>query len=343
MTDNSYKIALDELFEDVLDNCLARVLDGRATIDECCAANPGFANGLRPLMETAVAARHALGEDMPASTPAPAAVKSGARSSSRGRMLRPLAIASGVFVLLFAGSAMAASSAQPDSVFYSLKQGMEEARTELARGNQSQARIENGHANIRLDELQTTIDAGKPDYIPELLGRYEENIDAATGYAAAAAADGEDVSEINGMIQATRMRHAEMVAAMSDDVPAEGAKALRESVEATGAGSVQQPQEAEEPGQDSGRGGGENHENGGSGENSGNHDSGSGGDQDSYGSGSGGWQSHGGDSSQNDAPSSPSQDAESHKDANHDASRYEGISPQTSVQPHSSGSGNSGH
>lgn len=344
MMDDSYKIALDELFEDVLDNCLVRVLDGRASIDECCAANPGFANGLRSLLETAVATRQALAEDMPASAPASAGIKNGARSS-RGRMLRPLALASGAFVLLFAGSAMAASSAQPDSMLYSLKQGMEEARTELALGNQSQARIENGHANVRLDELQTMIDAGKPDYIPELLGRYEDNINTAAEYAAAAAADGEDVAEVNGMIQATRMRHARMVAALADDVPAEDAKALRESVEAPDAGSVQQPQppEAEDqPGQGSGRIGGKNHNNGDSGEDSGNHESGAGGNHNSNGFGEDSLPSNGG-VSQNDQHSSPSRDAESGDNADHNTSRSEGIGLQTSAQPHSSSSGTSGH
>ncbi len=354
MTDNSYKIALDELFEDVLDNCLARVLEGRASVDKCCAASPGFAAGLRPLLETALAACRALGEDVPVAARESAEARESAgkrtagRSSARRRVLRPLALASGAFLLLFAGTAMAANGAGPDSMLYPLKQKLEEARTDFAWGNQSQARIENGHANARLDELQSMVDANKPEYIPELLGSYESSINAASAYAAAAAADGEDVTEINGMIEATRTRHAEMAAAMANKVPPEDAKALRDSADMPGNdGSVQQPQAPgteDEQSHGNGRGGGDNHESGGSsGGDTGNHDSGSG-DHHSDGSGDGilPGSVSGSGSHDNEDYSPPSSDAKSIEKADRSPSNSEGMHPDSSAQPHS-GQGNHGH
>ncbi|MHB9111913.1 MAG: DUF5667 domain-containing protein [Thermoleophilia bacterium] len=212
--------ARDAEFEAVLDRELGRVLDGRASVDECCAANPGYAEDLRPLLQLAFSGRSALKVD---DSPSAATVASRKKLMAQARSLnntrksgsrfrlRPLAMASGLFLLLFASTALAAGSAEPDSVLYPLKQHMESARTTLAMDKLDQARAETEHANNRLDELKKMMEKGKGEYCGSLLADYEARINNASAHAAAAAAEGEDTSEVDAFISSVRERHDSML------------------------------------------------------------------------------------------------------------------------------------
>lgn len=218
----------DVEFEAVLDRELERVLDGRTSVDECCAANPGFADELKPLLQLALSGRLALVvDDLPTAATMTARKKlvAQARSldntvKSGGKLrLRPLALASGLFLLLFAGTALAAGYAKPDSLLYPLKQGLESAQTTLAMQELDRARAEAEHANSRLDELQSMIDEGKSEYCESLLADYELRINNASAHAAAAASDGEDTSEVDAFIGSVRDRHDEMVKSLGLEGP----------------------------------------------------------------------------------------------------------------------------
>lgn len=213
----------DAEFEAILDRELGRVISGRASVDECCAANAGFAEELRPLLNLALSAQAVLQVDADLSeneegareklTAQAKSFYSERKPLSRKPGLRPLALASALFLLFFAGTALAASSASPDSLLYPLKEKMEAARTRLAIQELDQARVEAGHANKRLDELEKMIDEGKSEYAGGLLASYERHINDASAHAAAAAAQGEDTSEVDSLIASVRERHSALLVA----------------------------------------------------------------------------------------------------------------------------------
>lgn len=214
---NNTESARDAQFETVLDRELGRVLAGSASVEECCGAHPGFADELGPLLQLALSGRSALKlDDGPAS---------GVASQEREKLMahrhsiqvsnesgswlriRPLALASGLFLLLFAGTALAAGTADPDSILYPIKQGIESAQTTLAIQELDRARAEAEHANNRLDELQKMIDEGKGEYTGSLLANYDAHINNATVHTANAAAEGKDITEVDGYIRSVRDRH----------------------------------------------------------------------------------------------------------------------------------------
>lgn len=207
------------------DRELVRLLDGKAGLEECCAANPELAEELRPLLQLALSGREALLAEVPTASREETREKllAQARSlsmqrrygSSRLALLRPLALAAGLSVLLFAGTAVASSGAGPDSRLYPVKQRLESAHTTLAMQNLDQAQVENSHANTRLDELQKMLDNNRQEYVPDLLARYDKNISDAAAHARSAAADGEDTAEIDALIQSTRLRHEEILRKIS--------------------------------------------------------------------------------------------------------------------------------
>lgn len=274
-----------------LDRELGRLLDGKTGLEECCAANPELNAELRPLLQLALSSREALQTEVPTAARMKTREKllAQARSlsiqrrsrSSRLALLRPLALATGLFVLLFAGTAVAASGAGPDSRLYPLKQRLESARTTLAMLNLDQARVENSHANARLDELQKMLDNNRQEYVPDLLARYDKNISDAAAHARSAAADGEATAEIDALIQSTRLRHEEMLRKISAVAGAGEAGPQPVTQDETGANTGAAQPAAVEPAEstdgtgsgveDSGHGGSES--GGGGTRDSGSHDS----------------------------------------------------------------------
>ncbi|MBI5870324.1 MAG: hypothetical protein HZB44_05110 [Actinobacteria bacterium] len=339
-------------FEAVLDRELSRVLEGRASVDECCAANPGFADELKPLLELALSGQAALAvDDPPAAAAALARKKLLAQAHSLGGVrktggrfrLRPLALASGLFLLLFAGTALAAGSAEPDSVLYPLKQRMESARTTLAMQDLDQARVEAEHANRRLDELQKMIDEGKGEYTGSLLADYEAHINDASTHAAAAAAVGENTSEVEAFISSVRGRHDEMVKTLGleDEEGNEGEDSNDESREDSagggdsddmyipGSGGTPSGDDGEEGNDDYGPGGSDHPGGGGSGGgDSGGGESPGGGDSGDDGGYDGGGGSptppDGGNSGQEPDDEASHGDAPKHDEGNDTSSNHDG-------------------
>lgn len=138
----------------------------------------------------------------------------------RGLVLRPAAIAA-VLVLLFAGTAIASSAARPDSFLYPIKQRLEDARTFFTVGSLNKAGVEVSHAGSRLDEIYEMVDAGKLEYVPQLLADYDEHINSARALAEKAAAEGKHVEEILAQINAVQMRHAATILEIGERLPLE--------------------------------------------------------------------------------------------------------------------------
>ncbi len=134
-------------------------------------------------------------------------------------LLKPAA-AGAVILALSGATALAANSAGPDSVLYPLKQKIEEARSYIAFSKLSRAAVSAGDAGKRLDEIKTMVNKGKPQYVSELLANYDRQIGNAQNLAAAAKQEGDDITSVTGMIDATRARHDALMKEIFGRVPA---------------------------------------------------------------------------------------------------------------------------
>ncbi|MBK5225429.1 MAG: hypothetical protein JJD96_02505 [Thermoleophilia bacterium] len=155
------------------------------------------------------------------------------RSSGRRRirLLRTVAIAAAFALLLFASTVMAATSAQPDSRLYPLKQKTEEARVVLAYQGLDQAQVEVGHASRRLDEIEQMVRQGKPEYVPGLISNYDQRMSKAKYLINEAAARGEDTSEVDNMMAMTGARHDDILRGIIlDGLPDPVAEAVRQAL-----------------------------------------------------------------------------------------------------------------
>ncbi len=225
-------------FEDLLNRDLERVLAGKASVEECTTSSSEFADDLKPLLGLALSGREALRVEAPVLSKEISRQKLMAHAESirpqrRSRLARivwrPLALTAGLFVLLSAGTAVAASGAAPDSILYPLRERLEDARTTLAMQNADRAQVEVGHANGSLDQLDQMVGENKSDYIARLLSDYDRHLNNAAGFAQAAAANGENTADIEALIQATRDRHDAMIKSLERTAPEEAARTLRDA------------------------------------------------------------------------------------------------------------------
>ncbi|MBE0428754.1 MAG: hypothetical protein IBX61_02655 [Thermoleophilia bacterium] len=226
----------EEIQSQVLDSCLTREIlgqEGMASRETGLPDDPE----LRGLLDLARDCRRTLAVALPPEAAAAgredilkrARNFTGSRKRSgglfsgkllRGRILRPLGIAA-ILVVLLAGAALASSTAGPDSFLYPLKQMLEKARYFSAMDDRSKARVEVSHANVRLDELLEMVDAGKPEYVSQLLADFDGRIGSAQTLAERAAAQGSPVEEILALIDSAQARRLTVLNEIIDKLPAE--------------------------------------------------------------------------------------------------------------------------
>ncbi|MHB9112889.1 MAG: DUF5667 domain-containing protein [Thermoleophilia bacterium] len=224
--------------QDILDRCVDAVIEGNESIDSCCAKYPESAPVLEPLMRVEFQARSALEVEAPGEAKITAREEGLSRARDlfsakraaprrlemtgrRSFMLRPVAIAAAFMVFLFAGTAVAATMAEPDSALYPLKQQMEEVRTVLAMHKFDKARVENDHANARLDEIATMVAKNKAEYLPDLLERYNSHMDTAMTLIGEIAQENGDTVQLEALLRATQYRHDYLLLGLIDQIPEE--------------------------------------------------------------------------------------------------------------------------
>lgn len=135
--------------------------------------------------------------------------------SRRSLMLKPVALTAALFTLLFAGTAWAATGANPDDLLYPVKQRLEAARTSIALQNIDQARVQVAHAQTRLDEIENMVNRDRPDYVPGLLADYDRLMASAAEHLQTAAAEGEDTTAVEILASAAGARHDELLRSLS--------------------------------------------------------------------------------------------------------------------------------
>ncbi|MEK7817603.1 MAG: DUF5667 domain-containing protein, partial [Actinomycetota bacterium] len=133
------------------------------------------------------------------------------------RLLAPLAVAAAL--LLFTGTAWAASGASPDSSFYPLKERVEDVRTFLALQGLDRAASQTERAGKRLDEMLEIVERDRPGYVPGLLQSCDTHIDEARGLLDETGYRNSDTYAVEGMIKGMLERRRAVLLEISDRLP----------------------------------------------------------------------------------------------------------------------------
>jgi hypothetical protein len=173
-------------FDNIFNECLERLLVKGESLEQCLARYPEQAAELKPLLETALAAREASNiQPRPdfrarASYQFRSALKETAAGKSRtswGWFPRWATVVAIVLVLVLAGggTVVAADSSMPDSPLYSVKLVTERVRLTLTPSQMGRARIYAQLADRRVTEIAYMAgkgDARQVDIITQRLDRH---------------------------------------------------------------------------------------------------------------------------------------------------------------------------
>lgn len=177
-------------FENILDECLERMLVNGETVEQCLQSFPQHAEELKPLLETAVAAGQAS-----AIQPRPEF-----RDRARYQLLSALrdmeqkrsrsffswgwqprwatAAVTIVLVLLLSsgGTVAAASGSMPDETLYPVKLATEQARLTFTFSELGKAELYAELADQRVDEIVYLAEENKPEQIEQTADRLNKHL-----------------------------------------------------------------------------------------------------------------------------------------------------------------------
>jgi hypothetical protein len=152
----------DKEFNNILNECLERLLKGE-TIEHCLKSYPGQATALKPLLETALAAKRASAIKPRADFKARASYQFRLALQESAPRPRPFfgwfpqwaTVTAIVLVLLLAGSStvVAAGNSMPDSSLYPVKLATEQAQLALNLSTMGKARLCAEMADRRVAEI----------------------------------------------------------------------------------------------------------------------------------------------------------------------------------------------
>ena len=171
-------------FDNILDECLERLLVKGETIEQCLASYPKQADELEPLLRTAQAAKQAS-----AIQPRPefrararyqfrSALREAASKSRPlfGWLPRWATIVTAVLIFLLAGGSTvaAAGNSMPDEPLYPVKLATEQIRLRLTPSKLAKAQLYASFADKRVLEIARMAKEGKPEQV-EKTGRRLDN------------------------------------------------------------------------------------------------------------------------------------------------------------------------
>jgi hypothetical protein len=151
-------------FDDILDECLERLLAKGETLEQCLASYPEQAAELKPMLETTLAAKQASAIEPRPEFRARARYQFRSALQAMGSKRRPFllgwqprwaAVVAIVLVLLLAGGSTvaAASSSMPDESLYPVKIASEQARLALTPSSMGKAELYANLADKRIAEI----------------------------------------------------------------------------------------------------------------------------------------------------------------------------------------------
>jgi hypothetical protein len=174
-------------FDNILNECLERLLVKGESLEQCLERYPGQAAELKPLLETALAAREAS-----AIQPRPdfrararyqfhSALKETASRKSRpswGWFPRWATVVAVVLVLVLAGggTVFAAGSSMPDSPLYSVKLATEQVRLTMTFSQMGKARLCAELADERVAEIAYMAEKGDAEQVMIITQRLDDKL-----------------------------------------------------------------------------------------------------------------------------------------------------------------------
>ncbi|MBI2872056.1 MAG: hypothetical protein HYY00_02565 [Chloroflexi bacterium] len=186
---------MERNLDDVLEECLERVLTEREPVEQCLARYPRWAEELRPLLLTAIRVRQAYsyvptGERQRAARQRLLAAmdrRARPRPSLGARLLgwqQRWALGATAAVLLFVmagvGTVLASEGSEPEQPLYPLKRAVERFRLAVARDPMAKAELQAQYAERRLQEMESSMEQGQMQRVAGLAKEYQQHVDHAT-------------------------------------------------------------------------------------------------------------------------------------------------------------------
>ena len=174
-------------FDNILDECLERLLVKGETIEQCLASYPEQATELEPLLQTALAAKKVSAIHPRPEFRARARYQfhSALREVGTKRGLRffgwqprwATAVAM-VLIMLLAGSGTvaAAGNSMPDEPLYPVKLATEQVRLRLTPSNLGKAQLYVNFADKRVLEIARMAEVGKPELVERTARRLDTHL-----------------------------------------------------------------------------------------------------------------------------------------------------------------------
>lgn len=174
-------------FDNILDECLERLLVNGETIEQCLQSYPEQAANLKPLLQTALATRQAVAIQPPAEFKARAryqfrsALQEWASRRSHpffGWLPRWATVVTIVLaVLLIGGGTIAAASySMPDSLLYPIKLATEQVQLTLTPSDIGKARLYAKFVDRRVAEIIYTANKGNAQQIEATTQRLDKRL-----------------------------------------------------------------------------------------------------------------------------------------------------------------------
>ncbi|HEY55582.1 MAG TPA: hypothetical protein G4N91_04860 [Dehalococcoidia bacterium] len=176
----------DKEFNNILDECLERLLVGGETLEQCLRRYPQQAAELKPLLETALMVKEASAIQPRAEFKARARYQLGSalRESPRGRRLfgwmpqwATVVVMALVLMLAGGGLVAAAAGSMPDSVLYPVKLATEEVQLALVPSQMDRARLCADFADRRVAEIIYMAEQGDAEQVQLLTQRLAGSLD----------------------------------------------------------------------------------------------------------------------------------------------------------------------
>ena len=200
---------IDKNFEDILDDCLERLLVKGETVKDCLALYPQQADALKPLLQTAAATRKAI-----AIKPSPE-FRARARyqfhtllQETASKKSRPFSfwrfrwatVLTTILVMLLASGGMvaASSTSMPDEPLYPVKLAVEQLQIRLTPSSQGKASLYAEFADRRVTEIINMAQEGNVSLAESVTQRFDNQL---AMIATLVVPDWQDSSMLEGAMQ----------------------------------------------------------------------------------------------------------------------------------------------
>lgn len=232
-------------FEDLLDECLKRIIAGEQTIEDCLATHPEEAAELEPLLRLALSVTQASSFKAPYGVRERIEYRIQAafreRTSPRASPVvfwrrRWASAVAGLLALLLAGGGTVAASNRslPDQPLYPVKLAAEQVQVSLTPQDMSKAQLYAKFIERRIQEQQRMAQRGRAAEMDMLTRRLIDHLDyieRISDKPALAPARQRDLAELRQRIRDTALKHQALYEEMLKQAPEPAKPALNQARE----------------------------------------------------------------------------------------------------------------